>query len=667
MKMIKKAIGSKTDMLFIIIYLMMAFSIVGCQSNIPKDSENLVDIGIQKDFLVVERHQVFLDWNFSVTADLPITNYMHLERDARYLSDSVSSLINKELHSLLDNLSMERSEEEKESYYHQTMTSSDGPIYDLDIIKDEYESLKEEYVGGQWISFILVAQTESFVTYGLECYHCAGSCGSEFYCYTFSKKDGHRVKNLITWKDIMRFINDHPDAYHPFGQWQLEAKFDDMNASHLYDAGLLNDGLLLVNEDDVNHYVIGKIAYKDILPYLSKEAQELVKVMGDGVKYNREGWYLGRCIGECKTNEDTNIHLMQREPLWQSFSNLNYSGEDSLFENNTFSLTAYEESGDIFKPVKIFKRKTENDAKARIEFVLPKGSWEGPSFDDEFFTLDEKILYVPYLKDNNIVDITAFKFDGYLFKEANPKDTKPQGEIVGKFVSNAKDSICLVRILDESVPVLEGFSAYYIRNGLYYPAKIFPYYEPQMSSHLGDEPYVSSHSKGRGYVFEPKTKDVYAIKLERTSMGGYGCFDRYRVFRFNGQHYFFDKEDGGFWLHPSVRVFKGLIYLGKSKNYLVRIDDMKFYDWRSMNEEDYEASKNDTCRYRYASWKNKDNMESAPNVVIGNGYWNHEKDCFVFENDGYIYEVHRNFFEVYHGNKKILEQKLRVLTSASDD
>ena len=665
MKKIIHKLACKIFLFFIVTDLVIAFSLVGCQSLTTKSSENIAEISIQKDFLVVERHQVCLDWNSSITADLPILNYSHLESDSKYLSDSVGSLINRELHSLLDDC-IERTEKEKAEYYKQTMTDPDEPIYDLEEIQNEYQDIKEENVGGQWISFILIAQTESFVTYGFEYYHCAGSCGSEFHCYTFSKKDGHRINRLITWEDIKRFINDHPETIHPFGHWQLEAENSEINDSHLFDAGLLNDGLLLVNEDEVNHYVLGKISYKDILPYLSKEAQEHGRAIGDVEQYNRERWYLGRCIGEVKDKEDVGIRLMERKSLWLSFSNLNYTGENDSSDKEACYLTAYKECDNIYKPVKIFEQNEENGISARLEFIFPDSAYEGPAFDDVFFTCADKILYAPYLDDNNKVVFVPFKYDGHLFKKANLEDTKPQGSIIGKLVTNTKDTICLVHILKEASPVVEGVSAYYMRNGLYVPARIFPNYKTKMSSLLGDESYVSSHPKGQGFVFDPKTKDVYAIKSERTTMGGFGCFDRYKVFCFNGMHYFFDKEDGGFWLHPSVREFGRLLYLGKSKGYLVRIDEMRSYDWRGMNEEDNEAEKRDTCRYRYTSWKNKDSMESAPDAIIENGYWNLEKGCFVFENDGYIYEVYRNYFEVYHGKKKILEQKLHILTSAYD-
>ena len=124
----------KTSLLFITVGMMMAFFFVGCQSRDSKTSEDPVEIGIQENLLVVERHQIYLDWDFSVVADLPISNHLYVDHDSHSLSKTVSSVINQELHSLLDKFSIERSDKEKEAYYNQTMTSSDEPIFDLDEI-----------------------------------------------------------------------------------------------------------------------------------------------------------------------------------------------------------------------------------------------------------------------------------------------------------------------------------------------------------------------------------------------------------------------------------------------------------------------------------------------------------------------------------------------------
>jgi len=203
-----------------------------------------------------------------------------------------------------------------------------------------------------------IAQTESFVTYGIEEYHYGDSCGSEFYCHTFSKNDGHRIQNIISWDDILHFINDHSDAKHPFEQWQLESK--NIDSESLFDAGLTENGLLVVNEDEVNHYVLGMFAYEDVLPYLSREAQELVKAMVKTKKYNREDWYVGRCIGQVG-----NTLLMPREPQWQGFANFNCVDDTAYQCDKVYSLSAYAKTGDQYIPQKIFDLKAEKGTRAQ--------------------------------------------------------------------------------------------------------------------------------------------------------------------------------------------------------------------------------------------------------------------------------------------------------------
>ena len=60
-------------------------------------------------------------------------------------------------------------------------------------------------------------------------------------------------------------------------------------------------------------------------------------------------------------------------------------------------------------------------------------------------------------------------------------------------------------------------------------------------------------------------------------------------------------------------------------------------------------------------------MTDAPDVVIENGFFDSNKGCYVFENDGYIYEVYPELLEVFNKDKKVLEQRLRVQTSINDN
>jgi hypothetical protein len=84
-----------------------------------------------------------------------------------------------------------------------------------------------------------------------------------------------------------------------------------------------------------------------------------------------------------------------------------------------------------------------------------------------------------------------------------------------------------------------------------------------------------------------------------------------------------DKEK----IHPSLKTFRLPTYKIKTKNYLIRIDELE-------NE-----------KYRYASWKVSDNESSKPEIVIQNGTiefggsgGNH---VITFVNGKYTYKVYR--------------------------
>lgn len=677
----------KTSFLLIIVGMMTVFSFINCKSPNPMEPK---DLGLQKELVVVKRQTAYLGWNQSVTMDIPIVVD---SGKTGLVQDSIISFLYREIHNEMNSLCTDTILHDEANDDWDYMSAS---FFNLeDALRNTYEDRIED-TGGHWITFALLAQTESFVTYGFEHYHCGGSCGSEFYCYTFSKKDGHRIKNIIAWDDIQRFIKDHPKAKHPYGQWQLKADDDFMNEVPLYDVALLNDGLLMVNEDEVNHYKVGKIAYEDVLPYLSQEVQELVRAMGDGIGYSREDWYLGRCIGEIYIKGDGPILLMQREPLWLSMSDFNSTDEETFCDDKVYNLTAYEEIDGTYKPIKIFDLKAEHGSASqrewaesvrktklngdrycsRLEFEFLDGACNESTIEDEYFVLSGKVLYVPYKNDVNVVDFVPFMFDDDYFVIIDSEKTKPEELVVGQMVSDKNESICLLEAMDiegfhTNIPginlVAYGVAAYYVRGGLYIPARIFPYYNSIVKYLPGDEPLVTSCPNGGFYAFDSKERKIYTAISERTSMGGYGYFDRYDVYGYNGVRFIYEGVDGGFWLHPSIRKFGRLFYLGKSKDYLVRIDEMRSYDWRGLNEEDYEAEKKDTHRYRYAAWKHKDNMTDAPDVVIENGFFDSNKGCYVFENDGYIYEVYPELLEVFNKDKKVLEQRLRVQTSINDN
>lgn len=86
-----------------------------------------------------------------------------------------------------------------------------------------------------------------------------------------------------------------------------------------------------------------------------------------------------------------------------------------------------------------------------------------------------------------------------------------------------------------------------------------------------------------------------------------------------------DKEK----LHPSLKTFESPTYKIKTKNYLIRIDELK----------------NGT--YRYASWKTKgDTVPERPDIILSNGSLKYEgsggNHTITFTRENYTYRVYRN-------------------------
>lgn len=511
--------------------IMMTVVIIGCGE---QKKTYITDM----KSLVVERQYVKLDGisSFDIAefvADVPV-------RGPQPLLDSLKVFFNETLYRMFEVGGMD--DFDFKLFTAEKVYSDDLPNL-LASYADKYRKhIKENLFWFVTYNIFLIAQTESFVTYGVECYHGSGSTGSEFVCYTFNKNNGHRVNNLITWNDVLRFVKDHPS-----NEWNLEAEPESMNDR--FDAGLLHDGLLLVDEDVANHYWSSKIAYEDVFPFLSEEAQSLVKNMGMVSKW--EDCFKGERLATLNTEDGKTIVLTVRpaEHDWAELSNY----DSFLSEGDEYGLTS-------------------------------NLSYGGN-------------------------DLLAF----------------------------------------------------YVENGDFLPAKVLD----------GDSIITgqwdvlnSTNPTKRVFDFDAATNKLYVPFVENVEMGHHPSNDRYSVYRYDKSGKFvYEDEEGGYWLHPSLRQFGRLCHALKTKEYLFRIDEMRIYD--NSYSDQYERSKTDTLRYRYAAWKNKDNMLDQPDLVIDGGY--HTHNGYVFTNNGYKYVIQLNdkdsssedWLLIYQGDKLILKQCLR--------
>ena len=444
---------------------MMMFIAIGCGGQKQDQSESQMLVVERQHFRLIAHNPYVNKGDFAI--DIPISG-------PQQLIDSLKVFLNHELYKDIENYLDNSVHFTEKEMYQDNLTGM------MSYYEEKYKPFEEELKDPACFNLFLIAQTESFVTYGMDC---CGGRGAVFYCHTFSKKDGHKLGETITKTNLLRFMGEHPEIENPFSETGIPG-----GDWAFFDLGLLEDGAICVNEDWQNYYYAQKFDYKELMPYLSKEAQEFIKEKG-ATKYSYESWLMGEQIGKVETTDHETIFLMYRPPLWEGFAC--FAGgpisddEDSVYDpfhqDKVYTLTAYTNKDGQYVRKDVFPT-------PRFEFEFPNWACSKPaSFDDdEFFVYNEadNMLFVPYVTEAKEVYFLSYKFDGQHFKPISPEETKPLGKVIGWVVSDSNDSICFVEgtnVESFSTNVggiglaAEGVSAYYVRDHLYVPARIFPY------------------------------------------------------------------------------------------------------------------------------------------------------------------------------------------------
>lgn len=201
-------------------------------------------------------------YELGAEVDLPIEGYQPL-------IDSVRWFVTKELYSVFDWDGTTEYSEEKIHIPFEMVCNWDGDNIVTDFI-NHYSSLYNEYAigsGADYLTLKLVSQTKMFVTYYAEYTDCGGSCNHEYRYYTFRKRDGHLLKNMLSDKKQRRFVKKYP-----------QYKVDDdvvMTFMGLSDEGFLY-GIYIPFGAGGGYHKIDTIPYVEIEPFLSKETQELI-------------------------------------------------------------------------------------------------------------------------------------------------------------------------------------------------------------------------------------------------------------------------------------------------------------------------------------------------------------------------------------------------------
>ena len=197
------------------------------------------------------------------------------------LVDSVMILINKEVYKMCEYcIEYVDRPDEYVAYSEKEIFTYDGNQL-LNHYLEKYKPLIEDSLWNTFgLELKMEAQTEKYVTYGVERSYCGAGCSSEKLFYTFDKSDGHQVMNIISHENLDRFFKDYPEYISIdddpwFGRAGWHYYPDD--GFHNYDYGLFDDHFSLAIQGCGNHYLLLSFPYGQIFSYLSPEAQVLVE------------------------------------------------------------------------------------------------------------------------------------------------------------------------------------------------------------------------------------------------------------------------------------------------------------------------------------------------------------------------------------------------------
>lgn len=257
----------KRRIYFYLMVSVMLFAFLSCGSTKMERSKDLVVVE-QKDSVVGGREEN----NYCVaeiTVDVPVNG-------PQALVDSVIAEINGVLYDVCENCSHF---EGNVVAFSKEETFTNDAEHLLSHYMEKYKPLLSDSLWNLFgLTVKMEAQTERYVTYGVEYYHCGASCGSEKYYNVFDKGDGHQVNEIISADNLEHFFEDYPE-YATIENYAW--KYDPESEYDIFGYGLLEDHFTLVIHSGYNHYFTNEFPYSQIFSYLSPEAQALIEQKGE--------------------------------------------------------------------------------------------------------------------------------------------------------------------------------------------------------------------------------------------------------------------------------------------------------------------------------------------------------------------------------------------------
>lgn len=233
---------------------------------------------------------------------------------------------------------------------------------------------------------------------------------------------------------------------------------------------------------------------------------------------------------------------------------------------------------------------------------------------------------------------------------------QPEGRLIGTVKAKSGKIIYLMEQVTDGVNAVASYTKSgdkYVKENVF---KVKGKYCSVIKS-VDCENWTTSAPGGDYFVLNKNDNTLYLplLNIETSYYGGADhdlvtSADRYLLYQFDGEHFVYKRNDGGFWLNKDLRSFNDLVYVGKTKDYLVRIDDTK-------------------DGFRYAAWKVKNGMTAKPDLVLTDKVrlcYGVQLDLgFAFESKGYTYEVWTKDYPegpqliVKQGDKILLKQSLQ--------
>ena len=138
----------------------------------------------------------------------------------------------------------------------------------------EMEEGPGRFCDPEYFSVIMVGQTDAFVTYQIGTLYLGE--GALFFCewFSFSKDDGHRLQNLITTENLLRFFEEHPEEENDISDEMKALIYNGYSIEGGSTFGLTGDKLLHQFRIPGDIYD-AEYNLEVIKPYLTDEAKKL--------------------------------------------------------------------------------------------------------------------------------------------------------------------------------------------------------------------------------------------------------------------------------------------------------------------------------------------------------------------------------------------------------